>query len=49
MQLIPLKINDDRELHLTPGAHSELIKAIVEQFGPRFTPGAEVLYVGETG
>ncbi len=49
MQLIPLKVNDGYELYLTPGAHSELIKAIIEQFGPRFTPGAEVLYVGETG
>ena len=49
MQMIPLKINDAHELYLTPGAHSELIKAVIVQFGPRFAPGAEVLYVGETG
>ena len=48
MVLVPL-ILPDRTLQLTPGEHSELIKAIIEQFGPRFAPGAEVLYVGDTG
>src|SRR5699024_7696361 len=34
MNTVPLKIEKE-ELTLSPGAHSELIKAIVEKFGPR--------------
>jgi adenine-specific DNA-methyltransferase len=34
---------------MSPGGHSELIRDIVEQFAPRFAPGARVLYVGDTG
>ena len=49
MQLIPLIVNDDTELTLTPGDHSELIKEIIQSFGPRYAPGSEVLYVGDTG
>ncbi len=49
MQMIPLEIKGGKELALTPGKHSQLIKDIVEQFGPRYAPGAEVLYVGDTG
>ena len=49
MQMIPLLINEGKELSLTPGEHSLLIKQIVEEFGPRYAPGAEVLYVGDTG
>jgi hypothetical protein len=35
-------------VYLSPGRHNVLQVAIVEQFGPRFAPGAEVLYVGDT-
>lgn len=49
MQMIPLKVSDDEEIKLTPGVHSELIKDIVNEFGPRFAPGAQVIYVGDTG
>lgn len=49
MQMIPLVINGDKELALTPGKHSQLIKEIITEFGPRYAPGAEVLYVGDTG
>ncbi|WP_020404863.1 BsuBI/PstI family type II restriction endonuclease [Gracilimonas tropica] len=48
MQKIPLKI-DGEELQLSPGKHSQLIKDIVEKFGPRYAPGGTVLYVGDTG
>ena len=34
---------------LTPGSHSELIKAIIEEFGSRFVPGGILIYVGDTG
>lgn len=49
MQMIPLVINSKTKVELTPGAHSQLIKDIIEQFGPRFAPGAEVVYIGDTG
>lgn len=49
MQMIPLVINSGTELLLTPGKHSRLIKNIITEFGPRYAPGAEVLYVGDTG
>ncbi len=49
MRQIPLRINQEEEILLSPGGHSQLIKAIIEQFGPRFAPGSQVLYVGDTG
>ena len=49
MELIPVRIADGRSIDLSPGAHSELIRDIVESFAPRFTPGARVVYVGDTG
>jgi hypothetical protein len=45
---IPLKLPGGKQVHLSPGAHNELQVAIIEEFGPRFAPGAEVLYVGDT-
>ena len=49
MQMIPVVVADGEEIKLTPGAHSELIKQIITEFAPRFAPGAEVIYVGDTG
>lgn len=47
MNLIPVRINDE-VLQFTPGKHNQLQKAIIEEFAPRFAPGSEVLYVGDT-
>ena len=49
MQMVPVKLAAGKEIALTPGAHSELIKEIITEFAPRFAPGAEVIYVGDTG
>ncbi len=49
MLKIPLVFGETFELYLTPGNHSRLIQSIIEQFGLRFAPGAEVLYIGDTG
>lgn len=49
MQMIPVVIHGSKKLSLTPGTHNQLIKNIVDEFAPRFAPGAEVLYVGDTG
>lgn len=49
MEMIPLQLNDGTNLVLSPGAHSQLIKDIIVEFGPRFAPKAEVIYIGDTG
>jgi BsuBI/PstI restriction endonuclease domain/BsuBI/PstI restriction endonuclease HTH domain len=49
MAMVPLKIKDGVEITLSAGDHSLLIKAIVEEFAPRFIAGGRLLYVGDTG
>ena len=49
MHRIPVKIKEGMEITLSPGDHSELIREIIEEFAPRFIPGGELVYVGETG
>lgn len=46
---IPVKIAPGKEITLSPGEHSELIRAIVEEFAPRFAPGSVLIYAGDTG
>lgn len=46
---IPIKLSQDEQILLTPGSHSELIKAIIEEFGSRFVPSGILIYVGDTG
>jgi hypothetical protein len=48
-KLIPVLIAPGKEIKISPGEHSELIKAVVEDFAPRFAPGAVLVYVGDTG
>jgi hypothetical protein len=49
MQQIPVKIGEGEEIKISPGAHSLLIKAIIEEFAPRFAPGGILIYAGDTG
>lgn len=49
MQQIPVKIADGKEIQLSPGTHSLLIKAIIEDFSSRFVPGGILIYAGDTG
>ena len=46
---IPLKIRKGTTISLTPGKHNVLIRAVIEEFCPRFTPKAVPVYVGDTG
>lgn len=46
---IPIKIAPGKEITLSPGEHSELIRAIIEDFAPRFAPGSVLVYAGDTG
>lgn len=48
-KLIPVRIADGKEIMLSPGEHSELIRDIIEEFGPRFAPGSILIYAGDTG
>ena len=45
---VPLKLPQGKTIYLSPGKHNRLQVAIIEEFGPRYAPGADVLYVGDT-
>jgi adenine-specific DNA-methyltransferase len=45
---VPLVLPDGQEVTLSAGEHNVLQAAIVRDFGPRFAPGACVLYIGDT-
>ncbi len=49
LSLVPVRISEEEDISLSPGEHSELIGAIIEEFAPRFTPGSRLAYVGDTG
>jgi len=49
MKLVPISLGEGLEISLSPGAHSKLIKQILEEFGPRFVPGGKLIYAGDTG
>jgi hypothetical protein len=43
-----LVLADGKQVSLSAGDHNQLQVAIVRDFGPRFAPGARVLYLGDT-
>ncbi|MBR1516630.1 MAG: restriction endonuclease [Bacteroidales bacterium] len=47
MEKMPVKINGN-DFTFSTGKHNQLQKSIIEDFAPRFAPGAECLYVGDT-
>lgn len=49
LQRIPLHLAPGRDIALTPGGQNELVRRIIEEFCPRFTPGAYPVYVGDAG
>ncbi|MCH8494000.1 MAG: hypothetical protein LAT57_00015 [Balneolales bacterium] len=48
LQKLPVRVRDGLEINLSPGSHSVLIKAIIEEFAPRYAPGSELVYAGDT-
>src|SRR5665213_45012 len=46
---IPVVLGDGRKIELSPGGQNVLIKESIETFCPHFTPGADLLYVGDAG
>jgi hypothetical protein len=49
LEHVPLKLANGTEVMLSPGDHSELIRQIVEVFGPHYAPGGTLIYAGDTG
>ncbi len=45
---VPLVLPNGDKLTLSAGGQNPLIKSVVEEFCPRFTPGAAVVYIGDT-
>ena len=45
---VPVTLPDGSRVALSPGGQNPLIKAIIEDFCPAFTPGGIILYVGDT-
>ncbi len=48
LQRIPATLLDGKEIKLSPGAHNALVKRILADFCPLFTPGGQIIYVGDT-
>lgn len=46
--MVAVRAPDGWELRLSPGRHNEVQRAVIEEFAPRFAPGANLLYVGDT-
>ena len=47
MARIPVTLPDGSLVTLSPGGQNDLIKLMVDEFCPRYTPGGHVLYVGD--
>jgi hypothetical protein len=48
MRRLPVKLADGQEIRLSPGGQNVLVKKIVDDFCPLFTPGGRIIYVGDT-
>jgi hypothetical protein len=46
---IPVRTLSGGGFTLSPGEHSELIRAVIEEFAERFLPGGYLIYAGDTG
>jgi hypothetical protein len=48
MRRLPVKLANGQQIKLSPGKHNVLIKSVIDDFCPLFTPGGFVIYVGDT-
>jgi hypothetical protein len=48
LQKVKLDLPAGATIELSPGKHNALQVAVVEELGPRFAPGAKLLYLGDT-
>ena len=49
MARVPVHLPGGEELHVSGGGQNLLIAQVIEESGTRYTPGAEVLYLGDAG
>ena len=49
MAVVAVKLPSGKKVPLTAGGQNDLVKKIIEEFCPRFTPGGIVVYLGDTG
>ncbi len=47
--MVPVRVTEGKHISLSPGEHSQLIRAIIESFGARYVPGGVLIYAGDTG
>ena len=47
-EMVPVSMPDGSLFRLSPEKHNAVEAAIIEQFAPRFTPGAVVLYLDDS-
>ncbi len=47
--LVEVKVTPGLVITLSSGEHSQLIWSIIKEFAPRYAPGSEVVYIGDTG
>jgi hypothetical protein len=48
MRRVPVILADGQNVRLSPGVHNLLVKKIIDDFCPLFTPGGRIIYVGDT-
>jgi hypothetical protein len=48
MKRLPVRLANGQEIRLSPGGQNVLVKKIIDDFCPLFTPGGYVVYVGDT-
>lgn len=48
MKRLPVRLANGQEIRLSPGGQNILVKKIIDDFCPLFTPGGHVIYVGDT-
>ncbi len=48
MAKIPLELPNGRQITLSPGGQNVLVAKIIHEFCPRFVPGGQPVYVGDT-
>ena len=49
MPMIPVNLPNGEKLLLSSGGQNELIKQVIEEFCPRYTPGGNIIYIGDAG
>lgn len=47
MARIPVKTSSSQSIELSPGGQNTLIKQIIEEFCPRYTPNGKLVYIGD--